>query len=406
MRDMVNDLQRLLLMALTGVGLAVSVHAEPVRWVFEGLITQAAPELAPDLQSGWVLSGSFLFDPLELEEAIPMNEVRSGRLEGGISEGELTADLYYRIHFEASQVSGYAGFDYQKNDPDQDGRDLIGWFLPMAGQLKESGWRSTWLQVWLSDPEGRMLPTAPPAVPPGGFQWEAAWFRLSFINDNGQEAAAEGRMEIFSPESAVERRDPESELSAIISDLGNRLVERDATIAELRADLASQRDRLSGLRSMVDLLVDERAALRSEVGRLEEQVQLVDPTVQEELAEKTAEKALLEQQIAEMNEANVALEARLGKSEARRRELMDRIADLENAIGGSVETASPSPVNAEGTITAPDGSEVGKISVFQAPMVIEKEVPVTNSEPLSGYQAPPPKPDPPSTRRFGPRKFR
>jgi uncharacterized coiled-coil protein SlyX len=406
MKDMIKHLQRLLILNLTGCLFAVPVQGEPARWVFEGLITQASPGLAPDLQSGWVLSGSFLFDPLELEEAIPMNEVRSGRLEGGISEGELTADLYYQIHFEARQATDYAGFDYQENDPDHDGRDLIGWFFPMAGRLKESGWRSTWLQVWLSDSEGKMLPTAPPAIPPAGFQWEAAWFRLSFVKETGEEAIAEGRMEIFSPESAVERGDPESELSAIISDLGNRLVERDSTIAELRAELAGLRDRLTGLRSMVDLLVEERTHLQSEVGRLEEQLDLVDPEVEEQLTEMTAEKALLEQQITEMNEKNAALGARLGESEARRRELMDRIADLELAIGGSDEVNSPSPMKAEGTISASDGSEVGKISVFQAPIIIEKEVPVMRAEPASVLQAPPAKPDPPTTRRFGPRKFR
>jgi hypothetical protein len=172
MKDMINGLQRVLLLVGVGAIFLNPVSGEPARWIYEGLITQADPALAPDLQSGWVLAGSFLFDPLELEEAIPMSEVRSGRLEGGVSEGELTVDLYYQIRFEATQATDYAGFDYHENDRDHDGRDLIGWFLPMSGKLKESGWRSTWLQVWLSDPEGKMLRSAPPAVPSGRISME------------------------------------------------------------------------------------------------------------------------------------------------------------------------------------------------------------------------------------------
>jgi regulator of replication initiation timing len=404
MKDMKNGLQRVLLLA-GACALSLSpLGGEPVRWIYEGLVTKADPVLAPDLQSGWVLAGSFLFDPLELEEAIPMSEVRSGRLEGGVSEAELTVDLYYQIRFEARQATDYAGFDYQENDPDHDGRDLIGWFLPMSGNLKETGWRSTWLQVWLSDPEGRMLRAAPPAVPPNGFQWQSAWFRLSFVNEAGEEAFAEGRMEFFSPESEVERGDPEAELSSIIADLGNRLVERDKLIEGLRADLATLQDRVSGLRSMVDLLVEERTHLQAETARLEEQLKLVDPEAQEALAEMTAEKALVEQQLAEKVEENASLEDRIWESETRRRELMDRIAELELAIGGTDESLPVPAKQTEATLISEDGTEVGKITVFESPTVIEREVPASVSRPLP-VASPPPEPAS-SNRRFGPRKFR
>jgi regulator of replication initiation timing len=407
MKDMMNGLQRVLLLIGAGAILLNPLSGEPANWVYEGLITQADPALAPHLQSGWVLAGSFLFDPLELEEAIPMNEVRSGRLEGGISEGELTVDLYYQVHFEARQTTGYAGFDYHENDPDNDGRDVIGWFLPMSGKLKESDWQSTWLQVWLSDPEGNMLRAAPPAVPPAGFQWESAWFRLTFVDQAGEQAFAEGRMEVFSPESEVERLDPEAELSSIIADLGNRLVERDAVIEELRSDLATLQNRVTGLRSMVDLMVEERTHLQSETARLEEQLEQVDPQAQEALAGMTAEKALVEQKLSDMEAQNTTLEQRLGESEARRRELMDRIAELEVAIGGFGHDAPVPAEKAEASLTSAAGAEVGKITVFQSPTVIEREVPVEVSRP--SRIAPPPSSSEPvssSPRRFGPRKFR
>jgi predicted RNase H-like nuclease (RuvC/YqgF family) len=213
-------------------------------------------------------------------------------------------------------------------------------------------------------------------------------------------------MDLFLPESEVERGDPETELSAIIADLGNRLVERDRVIEALRSDLDTLQGRVTGLRTMVDLMVEERTHLESENARLEEELKLVDPEAQEALAEMTAEKALVEQQLDEVNLQNTTLEQRLGESEARRRELMDRIAELEVALGGSDADVPFPSEKVEAALSSPDGTEVGKITVFQSPTVIEREVPVIVSQPLPVAAPPPSKPDSPSTRRFGPRKFR
>src|SRR5210317_419877 len=121
-------------------------------WIFEGLITETSTSLAPDLQSGWVLSGSFLLDPLELNAQFTEDNRHSGRMTGGITEGEMTVDLYHQVLFEAFQQPGLAGFDFQDNSIEEDGRDLFGWFFPLVGQLGETGWKSTWLQIWLMDP--------------------------------------------------------------------------------------------------------------------------------------------------------------------------------------------------------------------------------------------------------------
>lgn len=385
------------------------VQGEPSLWVFEGQITRVDPDLAPDLVSGWVLAGSFLLDPLEMEEMRPQSNLRTGRLEGGISRAELTIDLYHQIRFEATQVPGLVGFDYHDNDPDQDGRDLLGWFFPVRGRLGERDWHSAWLQVWLADPEGRMLLSVPPKIPPHGYSWETGWFRLTFLDTTGREAHAEGRLSAFLPADSRVETDREAELSAIIADLGSRLVEREQVISGLREELAGLQDRLGGLRRMVDLLVEERSHLQGENARLEERIKLINPQTEEELAALTADRALLEAQLVDLEEKNRALAGSLGESESRRRELMDRLAELELAPLPAESPRLPSPPVHQEPLRSAAGQPVGTLTLFESLPVVERTVyvPVPIAE-----GAPPPGsleaalPEESRNRRLGPRKFR
>lgn len=296
--------------------------------MFEGLITESDPVLAPDLQSGWVLAGSFLLNPLEMEEQFSDRDTRSGRITGGVTQGELTVDLYYQVLFEAEQQPGLAGFDYQDNNLEQDGRDLYGWFLPMTGKLGQTGWTSAWLQIWLMDPEGKMISHLPVKISPYGIEWKSGWFRLTFNNEQGESVHADGRIEVFSPESKLDDSNS-SKWYSVASELSRQLMERDTTIGLLQNELTEVKLRLDGLRKMVDLLVDERASLQEDNKLLRERAEAADPEMIHKLAELTAEKSLLETRINDLSGENDSLLLKLDDSERERIDLLRKLADLE-----------------------------------------------------------------------------
>jgi len=386
----------LLAPALVG-GLAAAPPGAESLWVFEGVISEADPALAPDLQGGWVLSGSFVFAPIEMEEEIPPADGRAGRLSGGISAAELTIDLYHQAHFSALQAPGMAGFDYRKGDPQDDPRDLFGWFIPMRGRLKESGWSTRWLQVWLSDPEGRLIRSVPPRVPPRGLDWKAAWFRLTFVNAAGESVHAEGPLDMFGPEDAAAGDDAAAWMS-VATRLGDRLRERDSIIVTLREELDQARARVDSLRRMVDLLVEERTELQRDNALLQEAARQGDPARQAAFAELTAEKALLEAELADLTEKQTALADTLALSERGRRQLLARIEELESAQSPAADQQLP----ARTQFTAPvhrAGQPVGTITISEQPVIVERPVP-----PPAALQEIPP--EPARVRRLGPPRFR
>lgn len=400
---MIRNLQTLLCLALALAGPAPALAGEPVKWIFEGLITEADPALAPDLKSGWVLSGSFLLDPLAMEEDTALTTDNSGRLTEGVSGAELTVDLYHLVHFQGLQVPGIAGFDYQDNDRGEDGRDLIGWFFPMRGKLKETDWSLRWFQIWLLDREGKMIRTSPPPIPPSGFSWKSSWFRLILVNESGEEALVEGSLEFFSPESALGEAEEDELWDSIVADLGGKLAQRDALVESLRLELEETRTRLESLRRMVDLLVEERESLQMDKARLEAMVAPDVSGMEDQLASLTAEKALVEQDLADLTERNLALAETLGESERERRRLQARINELEAAR----DAPDPSREAMRDGIQSPRGAETGTITVYEQPMVIEKPVYIPG-EALTDRPPPAPKLSRASERRerFGPRKFR
>ncbi|MEX0331657.1 MAG: hypothetical protein AB3N64_09570 [Puniceicoccaceae bacterium] len=400
------------LMALGGMGL---VAQETEQWLFEGLITEADPALAPDLQSGWVLAGSFFFNRLELQEEPVPPEARGGRLAGGIGQTELTIDLYHQLHFEARQVPGLAGFDYQNNDPDFDGRDMLGWFFPVQGELKDSGWTSRWLQIWLADPEGEMIRNVPPRISPYGIDYQSAWFRLTFENAAGEPVYADGRIDLFAPRTEVDSMDEETSWRGVAIELSDELMRKDSVIEELRQDLAASIARLEGLRNMVDLLVEERESLRQENRILQEEAEKADPQVQEKLTELEVEKSLLESRIDELSGQNQALAESLASSEVERLQLMQQLEDMENLRSQPVAD-STGVQSASSVVVTRDNQPVGSMTIVEEPMVIEKPVliekriPVKETPPETKVSPPPASKEKPKkprfTKRHGPRKFR
>lgn len=404
---------KLVQLLLLGVSLGVGLPAAPAGdggadWVFEGQVTAVDPVLSPALQSGWVLSGGFRFVPIEMEEEPVGPEHGGGRLSGGVSRTEVSIDLYYQIQFEATQAKGLVGFDYLDNDPENEGRDLYSWFFPVQGALKESGWSSRWLQVWLADPKGEMIPFTPPTISPRGLDFAEAWFRLTFVNEGGEVAHVDGRMEVFAPAGETDLNDEVVHWRWVAADLGNQLLEKESVIAKLREDLASAQLRLSGLKNMVDLLVEERQHLQSENRFLEERAAAADPAVEEQLTELTAEKSLLENEIAELSEMNRALAEGLAVSEVERRGLLDRLAELESGD----PTGDPALSGSREVEITRNNQPVGRMTIIEEPMVIEKPVLIENtiiSSPSPAAletEGTPEREKPASIRRRGPRKFR
>jgi len=376
-------------------------------WVFEGLITKADPKLAPDLQSGWVLSGSFLFTGLEMEEEIPVDGNRSGRFSGGIKEGELTVDLYHQLHFEALQVPGLAGFDYKDNDPDENGRDLYGWFIPMKGVLKKSGWSSRWLQIWLSDSKGEMIRSIPPAISPYGLKADVVWFRLTMENEAGEPVYVDGSLDYFGPLSG--RDETEEDWRGVAAGLSAQLIDRDRTILDIREELARARSRVDSLRQMVDILVEERRTLQEENRLLTEQADQADPEVDLLVSGMEADKALLEEEMSLLSDRNVALAESLAESEQLRRKLLREMESIEIAAAGTtLEEADEAEEAVIVPVTSLSGEEVGVMKVVEKPMTIERPVQEPASETMEFRPLPVRNPPPPPRKKrlSGPRKYR
>ncbi len=401
---MIRPRQLLLFTMAIGLPVVTGYGAEPQRWVFEGLLTEASPSLAPQLVSGWVLSGSFDFSPLEVEEDFREPELRSGRMTGGISRGELTVDLYYQVKFQAVQGDGMSGFDFQNDHPEEDGRDLLGWFFPMQGELGTTGWTLEWLQVWLSDPAGKMITHLPVQIPPSGLNWKTAWFRLTFANEQGKEAYADGLIKVFSPESNLDAVSDAESWYAVAADLSTQLVQRDATILSLREELDAVRIRMEGLQRMVDLLVEERSSLQEENLLLSEQAEAADPEVLEELAALTAEKSILEDTMVGLTEKADSLQLRLAASENERLQMEARIAELEAArvTPEVAEQVSPPPPELQ-VEPVPEPLPSPPVPVVE---MEPEDVFVEQVEPTSQPEESDEKERFSSIRRRGPRKFR
>ncbi len=322
-------LKWMFLVILTGIHLVVYSQDANQTWIFEGTISNVDPGLDPDLQNGWVLSGSFSLNRLDLEpEPGPTGEGQ-GRLASGVHHAEISIDLYHQVHFEARQTAGLAGFDFHNDDLESDGRDLLAWFFPVNGVVKEGKWTSRWLQVWLTDSSGKMIGEVPPVISLNGLEWENAWFRLTFEDDNANTVYVDGRMDVFCP--AGEELD-ESQWRGIAAELSEELIKRDGTILSLREELAAAKDRNTALRQMVDLLVQERANLQEEITRLEQQASLADPRVLEKIDELKVEKSLLSLEIEQLSERNQALAESLARSEQSRLELLSKLEEVQKPV--------------------------------------------------------------------------
>lgn len=399
--------RRVSLMSLSLLaGMCSLLHAEGERWVLEGLLNEVDPRLAPDLVSGWVLSGSFVLDVEALSVAHTGAEAAQRRVAGGITSGELTVDLYHQVAFEALQRPGLAGLDLSDNEPANEGRDLLAWFIPLEGALGETDWQLHWFQVWLSDPEGRMLSGEGVQQLSGRLAWEAAWFRLTFLDPSGDPAYADGPLTLFAPEITLSETETLNTWRKAVAGLAGTLKERDARIAALETDLAEAETRVQGLRSMVDLLVEERRHLQAEQSRLRAALEDAKPELaQRRLEEARIELALLEEELQSAQARNESMARERTLLAHERDELLERLE--ASPMPEEQLQHRPAATESSGRVNLPGTEATGAFQVFEAPMIIERPMPVAVPpspvvvQPQAGERE-----SERASRRLGPRKFR
>lgn len=398
---MASVFKRLLLMACGAMlpGL-VAAESGSLAWVFEGRLSTVDPALVPDLQAGWILSGSFLLEPGDWQAAEGQPDGSSGRFEGGLQEGELTIDLYHQAHFEARQVPGLAGLDYQVGSPDSGQRDLLGWFIPIRGTLKETGWGARWLQVWLAHEAGGMLEATPPSIPRDGLAWQTGWFRLTFANAASETAVVDGTLTVFSPLGSAGSREPDWE--AVVGQLGEELLERDRQIEDLQQQLGQALARLESLRGMVDLLMEERSLLQADADRLRQQAERASPAAEAAVAGLTVDNALLQEEVARLTRANSELDAQLEGFLREKAAMEARILQLEQSARFTAEARHRS-VKIPAEAPQPDRSGIPERTPDSPPGSVSAKV-ASPAQPAAARPAPP-RQDP-APRQLGPRKFR
>lgn len=379
--------------------IAVRAFGGPQPWLFEGRLDHVDPVLLPSIKSGWVLSGSFVFDA----EAMRLDADRAAfgeeRYSGGVDSGELTIDLYYQLKFLAEQVAGPAGYDFVPSEENR--RASVIWFIPLEGEVMETDWSLNWLQLSVSGNWETCLPDELAA----GLDWDSGAFRLVFSNAKGEQACALGSITLLGLSGEAELKDGEA-WKAALSDLGNLLNQRDATIELLRDELEAARSRVGALQGMLDLMADRRMELEAENQRLSDELLSQPELYRNWVAERQAEQALLEQALLDEQAKTTQLAAELDAMTQLAAELSLEVEATEGAAERGHEEGS---LSAKAMADLP----VGTVRIIESPVKVEQVriAPVeTKVEPMEAViERVEPENAPGSgkrLRRVGPRKFR
>jgi hypothetical protein len=367
--------------------------AEQSEWIFEGRLDHVDPILSPAIKSGWVLSGSFLYDAEAMELDQDAATTGLSRHTGGITDGELTLDLYYQMRFSARQRNGPAGLDYlhQQNDPEA---SLIV-FIPQEGSLEKTEWSLQWLQISLSGDWSHV-----PGELSDPLEWQSGWFRLIFSNGNGQKAYAVGTMTLFGLAGLAELQE-QGAWEAAVGDLGRILEERDAKILRLETDLSDIRGKVSALQGMLDLMADRRLELETE-NQLLEKALMEQTSSREKETAFLVEKALLEDSLNTARAKNNELSEQLNAMTQVAAELQIELDALKGRDVNS-ESAIPKAKALAPVESTPSSSPQRNISYPKFEVASE---PQTLEDPTNSSVDVNPVPPNPPARRSGPRKFR
>lgn len=297
----------ILLLALLLVLFQASVEAESsdaATWVYEGRLDHVDGALVPELKSGWVLSGSFLYDAARMRPDMDAAAAGRTRYAGGIEGAEATVDLYYQLKTSALQGDGPAGYDWMADEADASSQ--IHFFIPLKGALEGTDWTLRWLQLVLRGAWGEASPT----VLKSGFTWDSGYFRLIYGDSDGASAEAWGALTLFGRSGEAELKESAT-WEAALTDLARSLESRDATIISLEEALAQTRSKVAALQAMLDLMAGQRLELEAENERLEERLQAWPEEERSRQAGEAAERALLTEALANAETRNVALVAQV-----------------------------------------------------------------------------------------------
>lgn len=318
----------LFLWALLPVWMTPTGAAEDL-WFFEGVVEQVDAALVPDLQSGWVLAGSFYLDAMAMQEVDVNAPAGAGRLLSGITAAELAIELYYQTQFYTEQNDGYAGVDYFSGRSGE-ADDRLHWFIPMAGELGETGFRAGWLHMGLAAEAGGLIRRLPVQFPPQGLAWQSGWFRLQLIHDELEPVWVQGRMEVFAPEAALPVEAlTQPDWAARADELARRLRQQDEMVRELSTSLQAAQLRIDNLRELTTALITERQLLEDENVRLLQRWETVDADGRVLLDGLKAERALLEEELQQLERVNTELLEELLAEQTERAQLQRDLARLQ-----------------------------------------------------------------------------
>jgi hypothetical protein len=331
------------------LGFSASVFGESgeagVPWMFEGLLETVGNELVPRLQTGWVLSGTFLIEPEKMEALRLDGDGTYNRQEGGLSGLELTVDLYYQAEFSAVQSEGPSGYDWQPHNDESEASEGMGWYFPIRGSLAATAWEARWIQFWLFDSSAELFHELPLESAETALSWESGWFRIAFAGGNGADWQwVEGPITVFAPLADVESRDPVAELEGIVRHLGTQLRERDGLLRELERSLESAHGRIAAMETMVDALIRERTHLREEVEQLQAERMTAPapgddplPALEAELVLARQRQAALEERATELADALATAGIERQKLEAELEAAQAVASEFAAMSGGSLE---------------------------------------------------------------------
>jgi hypothetical protein len=374
--------------------LAVQAFGGPQPWLFEGRLDHVDPALIPSLKSGWVLSGSYAYDAEGMHLDADRAALGEERYSGGVDSGELTIDLYYQLKFWAEQVGGPAGYDFVP--PEENRRASVIWFIPFEGEMMDTGWSLKWLQLSVSGKWETGLPDDLSA----GLDWDSGAFRLVFSNSKGEQAYALGSITLLGLSGEADLKEGEA-WKAALSDLGNLLSERDATIELLRSELDAAQSRVGALQGMLDLMADRRMELEAENQRLSDELLSQPEQYRKWVAEMQAEQALLEQALLDEQAKTTQLAAELNAMTQLAAELSLEVEADDAAVESGPKEG---PLSTKTIADLP----VGTVRIIESPVKVE-QVRIrpleTNVEPVEPVE-PENKPGGKRVRRVGPRKFR
>lgn len=351
---------------------------EGIDFGFEGTIDRLDLHFAPDLREGLVISGVYaLMGSLEIADTDPALD--KAVFPDAVGDVDLTIDRNHVWVYGARSGMGESSLELVSGVESAGQRfDLYALTLPLDGlPLGDAGWKPRWLQLWLYGPEGEVFTRLEPQPPPATFM--RGWWRITFWNEEGTESALiEGRLSASG--EAGEPLTPGDQvvaLEGVIVELGRQLDEATQRTGALAAELRTTRHRIEGLQSTLDVLIEEREHLRSELAQLQAR-QMETPTeLERRIAEMEAQEALWQERELDWKGQNRVLAEALSDSEIEVARLKRALERIEDEPSGRIL----SETTRDDEIVAPPSR--GTVLVIPRPdNVIESRIPLTSTVPI------------------------